>query len=154
MKYGARREVVLKVQEPSVGLIQLGKIARRFHDSRWAYVNNISAEMRKTGEFAVAPCVVSLMRAWGVEVIMYYDAHTKTTWVTNPFTLVSDGRLVGYSYRPQYWHLKLEHWRESDHKIGSRYATDVMLLEWENEAERAAAVRPSEAVKVQQMAMF
>lgn len=154
MKYGARREVVLEVDEPSVGRIKLGKIARRFQDGHWVYANHISAEMRKTGEFGVAPCVLALMRAWQVDGIMYYDARTQTTFVTNLYTLCAEGKLVGYSYRPQYWHLALGEWREIPSKLGTRWATEVMALEWENEAERAAAVRPTMAVKVKQMAMF
>lgn len=138
VKYGARREVVLIVQEPSVGRIQLGKIARRFHDGRWMYCNHISAEMRKTGEFAVAPCVVELMRAWGVEGVMYYDPKTKTTFVTNIYTLTSEGRLVSYSYRPRYWHLAIARWNEVTHKVGARWATEELGLEWLNEAENAA----------------
>jgi len=152
MSHGARRRVVLKVKEPSVGVIQLGKITTRFHDQRWCYVNNISAEMRKTGEFAVAPCVAELMREWQVMVVMYYDERTKTTFVTNLDTLISEGHLVGYSYRPQYWHLPISRWMEVGHKVGTVWTTDTLALEWTNLAE-AQVLQPRQE-RAKQLAMF
>jgi hypothetical protein len=153
MEYGERRVVVLKVEEPSVGTIQLGKVAWRFHDHKWGYVNFISAEMRKTGEFAVAPCVVELMRAWKIEMIMYYDPKAKATYLTNIYTLCSEGHLVSYSYRPRYWHLAVEHWSKVDHKVESIWATEELLLEW-GDAGEAAAIRRRGREREVQMAMF
>jgi hypothetical protein len=84
MNYGYRRPVLLKVKEPSLGVVQLGKIARVKQAGRvlewWRYVNNISAEMRKINSFGVAPCVVRLMAEWNVPVIHYYDKDTDMTY--------------------------------------------------------------------------
>ena len=153
MQYGARRECVLLVQEPSVGLIRLGKVARRVDDLKWGYFNNISAEMRKTGEFAVAPCVVELMRAWGIELVAYWDHKTGSTFQTNIYTLCSEGRLVSYSYRPRYWHLPIGKWVEVRRRVGSIWASAELELEWTNQAE-AQAIRPRGKAPGVQMAMF
>jgi len=131
MKYGSRRPVVLQVREPSMGMIQLGKISEVYPSKAWAYLNNISAQMRKSGEYAVAPCVVSLMRAWGVEGIYYYDKAQERTYHVRLRDLLAQGEIKAYSYRPAYWHLPVAVWYMRAGQMRSKYTEDVLVLDWE-----------------------
>lgn len=131
IKYGARRPVVLQVREPSMGMIQLGKIVPVYPLCRWAYVNNLSAEMRKTAEIAVAPCVVSIMQAWQAETIYYYDSKGGT-YHTSLKRLLERGQLKQYSYRPAYYHMAIKDWERRPDKVQSKYTEDTMVLEWES----------------------
>lgn len=128
MKYGSRRPVVLQVREPSMGMIQLGKIAPT--PQGWAYFNNISAQMRKTAEYAVAPCVVTVMTSWNVKTIHYYDADTNRTYTTDLASLVNHGSFKSYGKRPPYWHLHISKWWVTGGKIWSAYVDEMLQLDW------------------------
>jgi len=132
--YGPLRPVVLMTREPSMGWIRLGKISQVYPHKMWAYLNNVSAEMRKHEEYAVAPCVITLMEAWGVGAIGYFDkARSATFWITTE-RLKALGRLVGYSYRPAYWHCPVAYWQRAGGCARSKFTEEVLRLEWETPA--------------------
>lgn len=131
MKYGSRRPVVLQVREPSMGMIQLGKISQVYPSKAWAYLNNISAQMRKSREYAVAPCVVSLMRAWDIQLVYYYDSNIQGTYYTRLDDLLKNGKVKSYSYRPAYWHLGEGYWSRQAGQMKSKFTDDTLILDWE-----------------------
>lgn len=132
--YGPRRPVVLQTREPSMGMIQLGKISVVYPPkpgvSYFSYLNNISAEMRKTGEYAVAPCIVDLLRDWCVQHIEYFDKESNTNYWTTPDALKRLGHLVHYGSRPPYWHLLIGHWHREMGRPSSKFAREILTLEW------------------------
>ncbi|MFA5054452.1 MAG: hypothetical protein WC565_10355 [Parcubacteria group bacterium] len=134
MKYGARRPVVLQVREPSMGMIQLGKITMTHTKTGWAagwaYCNNISAQMLKTAEYAIAPCVVELMTEWRVYEVVYYDAHTVRSFRTSLAALTDLGHIKRYGNRPAYWHLPISEWEMQPGQVFSDYCTEMLMLEW------------------------
>ena len=131
IKYGHRRPVVLQVREPSMGMIQLGKISEAYPSKGWAYLNNITAQMRKSREYAVAPCVVSLMRAWQIQLVYYYDANISGTYYTRLDDLLKNGAVKSYSYRPAYWHLGEGYWGRQAGQMKSKFTNDTLILDWE-----------------------
>lgn len=141
MKYGSRRPVVLQVREPSMGMIQLGKISQVYPECRWGYLNNISAEMRKTGEYAVAPCVISLMQAWMVNTVYYFDKESGLRYFVGIDRILEQGHLKASSYRPAYWHLRVALWNCKTGQKSSKFTNDTLTLEWE---QPEMAIQPAQ----------
>lgn len=135
MSYGHRRPVLLKVQEPSLGMVQLGKITQVSTKAfvKWSYVNNISAEMRRTREFGIAPCVMRLLKDWDVDLICYWDEPQDTTWFTRPSLTEEGGQLKRYGDRSPYWYLHETKWGRWPGRVTSRYVPDgtYITLDWD-----------------------
>jgi len=130
--YGPPRPVLLRTQEPTQGIIQLGKVCRERSGKRWVYANNISAAYRAGQEYGVAPCVIKLMQAWGVRWIHYYDAENEKTYVSRLDALLANGAAKRYSYRPGYWYMPIRMWGK---QAGQRRyewvpANQVLTLPW------------------------
>lgn len=123
--------MVLQVREPSMGMIQLGKISQVLPFKTWGYINNLSAQMRDAHESAVAPCVVELMKAWHVDYIYYYDMKEMITYRVSLKDLLEYGQLKHYSYRPAYWHLHARYWHEMHDRVQSIYTNETLMLDWE-----------------------
>ena len=130
--YGNPRSVLVDTWEGSLGQIRLGKIARLAGSTRYVYVNNISAQYRAEGSYAVAPCVIKLCQAWGVRWIHYYDRDANTTYTTRIDALLANGVSRKVSYRPTYFYLRTLLWGKQTGQRRYEWVQEgnVLELDW------------------------
>lgn len=134
------RQALIRFVEPGLGReVQAGKFCQvsirtgAGLRAYWAYVNDVSVQfdlMQELDAFAVAPCVMEMMKRMDIDQIQYCCKQETLTYSTDLANLRRFGILKAYPPRGAYWHLPRRYWRKVKGITKYPWVKRVLELRW------------------------